>query len=384
MVNRIELTYTPEESFANRRLANEFIDSLSIWKFQRTRSTKKGAKCFYVCKLSENCKSKIYVLSHPDSESVTVFRNNIEHDHTSQPTKKTGVDVELSSEMTKIDTNPNNGAVGDDDECVYENSYFNNTENEDNDVSLANKSKMSGARFEFNYSAEETFENRLEASKFIDSLGLWKFERNRPTKKGSKGFYHCKVSENCKSKIYLLSQPNTDEVVLYRNNIEHDHTSTGAATATTTTTSQNTSQQRIISKTMPPQHQLRENQNSVNYQQDMGPLKYFINNQNHNHDDENEEENMYDESDENNMNQSLDGSENFFSNNNNGYNGMKMNNNNNNNNNSNINYDEDSDELNMNGGRKSLTNNLNRFELVYTTVFTCVRFLNFANPKCTF
>jgi hypothetical protein len=394
MVNRIELTYTPEESFENRRLANEFIDSLSIWKFQRTRSTKKGAKCFYVCKLSENCKSKIYVLSHPDSESVTVFRNNIEHDHTSptSPTKKNAtLNGETTGEILQTD-NVNANQNDEDDDGAYENNFFNNTENneDDNEASFANKSKLSvtGVRFEFNYSPEETFANRHEASQFIESLGLWKFERNRPTKKGSKGFYHCKVSDNCKSKIYLLSQPNCEQVTLYRNNIEHDHTSSGTpvppTTINTTTngTSQNSSQTRTINKitVKPPpsshsQHQLRENQNSVNYQQDIGPLKYFINNHHHNNhqqdeDDENDEENIYDASEENNMNQSLDGSENFFSNNNNN---MKMNNHMN----GDMNYydeDDEEEESDMNGGgggggRRSVTGgaNLNRFELVYTT-----------------
>lgn len=386
LVNRIELTYTPEESFENRRLANEFIDSLSIWKFQRTRSTKKGAKCFYVCKLSDNCKSKIYVLSNPDSEAVTVFRNNIDHDH-SQPKKLAETTNNGGVEAGAGETIIENIIENDENEDAgYENSFFNNNnnnnenENEDDvDISSYNtpngKSKnasMVGARFEFNYSAEEKFENRLVASKFIDSLGVWKFERNRPTKKGSKGFYHCKVSDSCKSKIYLLSQPSIDEVTLFRNNIEHDHTGQSATNTTSNniTNTNNNSQtsglpaSRANMKTILPGTQLRENQNSVNYFQrdeETGPLKYFINNPGmNNNDDEDEEE----ENDHMYGSESMDGSENFFSNNN-----HTTNNNHHNGNTANngeVSYfDEDSDDINM-SGRKSM-NNMNRFELVYTT-----------------
>ena len=209
------------------------------------------------------------------------------------------------------------GAKHSDDEGVDEETNGVDHENENDEemsfgganvttTSSPNKSKLSasmmGARFELNYSAEDTFENRFVATKYIDSLGVWKFERNRPTKKGSKGFYHCKISDSCKSKIYLLSQPNCDQVTLFRNNIEHDHSGGGQVGAA------NVTQTRTINKTVMPNGQLRENQNSVNYfnQSDSGPMKYFINNANV--DDENED--MYG-SDEN-MNQSLDGSENFF------------------------------------------------------------------------
>ena len=50
-----------------------------------------------------------------------------------------------------------------------------------------------GMRFDFNYSAEKTFQNRLIGTKYIESLGTWKFERHRSTKMGSKGFYSSKV-----------------------------------------------------------------------------------------------------------------------------------------------------------------------------------------------
>ena len=76
-----------------------------------------------------------------------------------------------------------------------------------------------------NYSLERRFETRQQANEYLDMVynGLWKFERTRPTKTGSKCFYRCKVLKECKSKCYILSTPHSDKVVLYKNNIEHDH-----------------------------------------------------------------------------------------------------------------------------------------------------------------
>ena len=77
------------------------------------------------------------------------------------------------------------------------------------------------------YTSEKIFDSYHEAVQYVDSQGLWKFERNRPTKKGSKGFYHCKLSDECKAKIYLLSDPFSSRVVLYQNNVDHDHSCYG-------------------------------------------------------------------------------------------------------------------------------------------------------------
>jgi len=74
------------------------------------------------------------------------------------------------------------------------------------------------------YTFERIFESYQEATQYLDTMGIWKFERNRPTKKGSKGFYHCNVSDECKSKIYLLMDPLDSRVALYKNNVDHVHT----------------------------------------------------------------------------------------------------------------------------------------------------------------
>ncbi len=222
LANRFELIYTAEESFENRQLANQFIDSLNIWKFQRTRPTKKGNKCFYACKLNRDCKSKIYVLSTPESENVTIFRNNHIHDHTQTRNRNTSM-----VNINKINSNHQNGAFNFESNIDKLNETV--TERYENEVgTFSNNDNVIrnniGMRFDFNYSPEQSFPNRSIASKYIESLGTWKFERTRSTKKGSKGFYHCKVADSCKSKIYLLTEPHTEQVTLYRNNVNHNHT----------------------------------------------------------------------------------------------------------------------------------------------------------------
>lgn len=346
LVNRIELTYTPEESFETRQQANEFIESLSIWKFQRTRPTKKGAKCFYVCKLSDNCKSKIYVLSHPEAQSVTVFRNNIDHDHTN-PGKL--VKIDAGTAVAMLQSQP----IIDKQDDIDEASPFNNAENETiHTTPNESKNNLSASlnntltRFEFNYYIEATFDNRFIAAKYLDSVGLWKFERNRPTKKGSKGFYHCKA-ESCKAKCYILMHPQNEQVTLYRNNLEHDHS--GVATSGTPS-----------SRKQPTM--LRENQNSVNFFHDTNnnnnQLKYFFNNNNQTM---NDQEDDYD--DNTYANGSDNESENFFDNDDQTK-GIKLENT------QSYDYDfdqdQDSDDIKVNpntpnGGK------LNRFECVYVT-----------------
>jgi len=228
--NRFELAYTAEESFENRQSANQFIDSLNLWKFQRTRSTKKGAKCFYGCKLNRDCKSKIYVLSYPDSEKVTIFRNNIDHDHTNSRNRSVLSSNRLMVDLTKASSNEENSVTYLSKVETYNDlaSGLSNENHYDNEIGSLSKignniKNKIGMRFDFNYSAEKTFQNRLIGTKYIESLGTWKFERHRSTKMGSKGFYHCKVTDSCKSKIYLLSEPNVERVTLFRNNVEHDH-----------------------------------------------------------------------------------------------------------------------------------------------------------------
>ena len=106
-----------------------------------------------------------------------------------------------------------------------ENSCDENGEKSMYEHSTTNSSSLKRKRLcDIAYTAEATFDSHAEAAQYVDAMAVWKFERNRPTKKGSKGFYYCKLSENCKSKIYLLSDPFSKKVILFQNNIEHDHT----------------------------------------------------------------------------------------------------------------------------------------------------------------
>ena len=105
-----------------------------------------------------------------------------------------------------------------------ESAWYDNTINETINKSL-NATVLN--RTEHNYSMEKLFDSRAEADQYLEAVypGLWKFERNRPTKKGSKGFFHCRVSKTCKAKIYILSQLVGAQVALFKNNIEHVHES---------------------------------------------------------------------------------------------------------------------------------------------------------------
>jgi hypothetical protein len=76
------VNYFADQVFENKLIANGFVESLGVWKFDRLRdNTKTGARAYWQCKSSEHCKSKIYLLFHRDSERVTLFKNNLEHDH---------------------------------------------------------------------------------------------------------------------------------------------------------------------------------------------------------------------------------------------------------------------------------------------------------------
>jgi hypothetical protein len=308
---RIEVAYTAQEKFQTHFLAEKFIESLSIWKFQRTRrDTKAGPKQFYGCKLSKECKAKIYIFqSDPESDVVTVYRNNLDHDHTQT--------LAMIGSATNIYDNTNANLIRDDylneesssnniesgfasveslpTKETSENSYLNDTEAEEDTMSTttsssnANPSKKS-FDLESYYTPAETFESRDVAQDCIDSNEMWKFVKTRSSKHGSRDFYECKHAEYsmCRAKVYLLSQPNFGQFILYKNSIEHDH--------------RNRDSQR-----------LRENQNSVNFcdnsnlksstaanvnAEDMGPLKYFINTNHNNQNllDENEDE--YDDDDD--------------------------------------------------------------------------------------
>ena len=181
--------------------------------------------------------------------------------------------------------------------CDTSSSNLNYTDLDNNDETL-NKTSVGvsggASRSEFHYSIEFSFESHAQALNYIESQRMWKFERTRPTKKGSKGFYHCRLGGACKCKIYLLTKPNTDEAILYRNNMRHNH-----ANSQRNDSSENTSviaERRLSSVSCdyqssanyPDQEQYLEQEqdekgaNEESFFVDAGPSKYFVYNQNSN------------------------------------------------------------------------------------------------------
>lgn len=271
-----DIAYTAEITFESQQAATSYVDSLCLWKFERNRATKKGSKGFYHCKMAENCKSKIYLLSDPFSPKVVLYQNNIEHEHDpNAPPSTAYLDVSSSSTHLAKKSRSNNIIINNNNnksdlnsthvDIVNENDFedsfvdfFDNEngeyqqenggwpddecENENENVDYANgnlngggvngmsvnRSSLLNNTF-MNYNMEERFETRAQANDYLEAMypGVWKFERTRPTKTGAKCFYKCKMSKECKSKCYILSRPNVDECMLYKNNIEHDHTASG-------------------------------------------------------------------------------------------------------------------------------------------------------------
>jgi hypothetical protein len=268
-----DIAYTAEITFESQQAATTYVDSLCLWKFERNRATKKGSKGFYHCKMAENCKSKIYLLSDPFSPKVVLYQNNIEHEHDpNAPPSTAYLDVSSSSthmakrsrsNHTTISNNNksdlNNTHVDIVNENDFEDSFVDFFDNENGEYQQENgwpedecENENENAEFTngnlngglnglsmnrssllnntfMNYNMEERFDTRIQANDYLETMypGVWKFERTRPTKTGAKCFYKCKMSKDCKSKCYILSRPNVDECMLYKNNIEHDHTANG-------------------------------------------------------------------------------------------------------------------------------------------------------------
>jgi hypothetical protein len=51
------------------------------WKFKRNYLTKEGDESVYVCKLNKRCKAEIRLFYNNSNETVSIFSNNITHDH---------------------------------------------------------------------------------------------------------------------------------------------------------------------------------------------------------------------------------------------------------------------------------------------------------------
>ena len=195
----------------------------------------------------------MYVLTQPNTDRVILYINNIEHDHSNSVqtvTNPNGVShfngvsngkyfnnqnhnhhsaKETSNEENNMMDQEEDDLIFNEESNDFFNSNNNNNNNNNGDENFFsdddNKSKTSStiSSNQVSYTAEETFENKQEANAYIESLGMWKFDRIRDTKSGAKGYYQCKMSDYCKSKIYLLFHPDAESVTLYKNSLEHDH-----------------------------------------------------------------------------------------------------------------------------------------------------------------
>jgi hypothetical protein len=125
-----------------------------------------------------------------------------------------------------------------------------------------------GINLESYFTPAEKFDNAEEATKHIELSGEWKYAKSRSSKHGSRNFYNCMGSQTCKSKMYLLLQPNFSQYILFKNNVEHDHDE-----PKTDSNCQKSLQEKQV--------------------EDIGPLKYFTNTTSTNNDqhfDDNDEE----------------------------------------------------------------------------------------------
>lgn len=234
-MSRTEHNYTFEKTFNTRAEADQYLETVytGVWKFERNRPTKKGSKGFFHCKITRKCKAKIYLLSETSHNQIALFRNNIEHNHDSNGVMMIGdssmhqLGEAKSIEANSFENDEHNDTGLDADQLDEDESHP--IENVSSGVMTKSVSRRSNAgtiRNEVAYTAEETFENRQLAENFISSLGIWRFHRTRDSKIGAKRFYICRLSKNCKSKIYALPCPLTGKTTVFRNNMEHDHTNT--------------------------------------------------------------------------------------------------------------------------------------------------------------
>lgn len=90
---RLVPIYTFVDEYENELEALKAVDRESLWAPERNRATTEGCKRFYMCKYDHiPCKSKIYLLRDQYSEKVSIWANQIEHDH-SEPKKQHGINA---------------------------------------------------------------------------------------------------------------------------------------------------------------------------------------------------------------------------------------------------------------------------------------------------
>lgn len=78
------LYYEQLMCFSNKTSAIDYLKTFqvqdNIWSYSRTRNTKEGEKRYYECS-KKNCPVMLCMLSHADSERVTISVADVEHEH---------------------------------------------------------------------------------------------------------------------------------------------------------------------------------------------------------------------------------------------------------------------------------------------------------------
>ena len=85
-----------------KNAVDTFINECDTWRFERTRDTREGIKDFYICKYP-GCQSKNYILHTDDDESVTLWTNSHDHDHSQEfKAKEWGINEITKLEIEKL------------------------------------------------------------------------------------------------------------------------------------------------------------------------------------------------------------------------------------------------------------------------------------------
>jgi hypothetical protein len=74
--------WTLMEVFENEDLAYEKFLDQNIWKFKQNTQSNDGDKSFFKCHENKQCKAGLQFLYVNKNMTVSVFTNNIDHDHT--------------------------------------------------------------------------------------------------------------------------------------------------------------------------------------------------------------------------------------------------------------------------------------------------------------
>lgn len=106
--------------------------------------------------------------------------------------------------------------------------YNSNDSIDDNDEPKQPKSKgTKRKKIQHTWRMEKVFLGKLELSKFFEEEQCWGYHYENNPEEGKKVHYRCKLnkarSEPCDSRIYVLYESTSENIILYRNDAVHTH-----------------------------------------------------------------------------------------------------------------------------------------------------------------